>query len=77
MKKTDKANKILNKNTTTKLLSKTALKRKVQQKQNSHMMSPEEQKFTSLVSVIEENISETNMLNSYDDQMNKSLQKGD
>jgi len=72
--KRDKASKIIDKNSTSKLLSKSALKKtnkKLMQWQDHkiHQM----QEYKPLHSVIDENISEINLLHSFDERLHKSI----
>lgn len=69
----DKATQILEKNSTSRMLSKAALQKKRRRK-----MAPQENmKYEAIHSVIDENFSEANMLNSFDERLDKSIKKGE
>jgi len=82
----DKADELVGKNNTSKLLSKNVLKRK---RDNLAVHPPpglsmhpaedmhQDNKYMAKQSVIEENISDANLLNSFDDQMQKSIRPGE
>ena len=81
--KPDKAMKVMSKNASNKLMSKNVLKRKIfsskKKTEGIDVTKYDESQptYNATNGVIEENISEANMLNSQDDFFNESIKVGD
>ena len=82
-RKEDKAFRLMEKNSSSKLHSKNALRKVSKQLKKSNGVGPGQQiskintQFEPPTSVIQESFSEANMLNSFDEELHKSLKQGD